>query len=151
VRQSGQGSADRRGHRNPLHIRPRHPRRGFPGRTQGEGHPPLGLRRPRHPGGSQALRQPLLTTGPRKRPGRTRLQIDDEPQIPRDTEPMPPRTLPRLDDSGGSLPVRTPGLLLRGQRFNSRATGLQQDRHPSGFLGQNSEDPAEKVGGWEVS
>jgi len=125
---------------DPLHLRPRHQRRVGPGRPQGQGDHPLGLRRSR-----PALSGPTLrsTVCRRKSGGGQGYQFQAAPQSPLAHRHRNGhgRTVAGRAGRRHAGAVRAAGVLLcRYRRLGPRQTGLQPDRHPARHLGQ---DPAE--------
>ena len=107
------------------------------GRPQGQGHHPLGLGRPRGPRRGAPVRSALP---PRESGGRGRgagFHRQSEPPLAGGARRVLGRAESRRGRRRRYLPVRTPGLLLRGPRLPRWPVSLQPRRAAEGRVGED--------------
>ena len=109
--------------RNPLHLRPGHPRRQRARWPQGEVDDPLGLGRARRRRRSPALRQPVHEGEPEPGGRRPGLHRQPESELAGSADRLQAGAELRDARRRHSISVRAAGLLLRRSGFDARQTG----------------------------
>ncbi len=133
----GEGPADRRGDRGPLHVRPGDPRRRRARRAQGEEHVALGVGAARCRRRGAAVRSTVRGRVPGPRGG---LPRGAEPGLARGAAGVQARAVAGGGAGRRPVPVRAAGLLLRRpEAVAAGRAGVQPHRRIEGHLGEDRE------------
>ena len=118
-----------------MHLRPRHPGRPVPRRTQGQEAQFTGSRQPTP---STQRSDSTNTSSPPNAPTKSLTSSPPSTPTPSTSFTTPCSNLPSCRrQTRRPFPVRAPGLLRRRPRIKTRRPGLQPHRHPARHLGQD--------------